>query len=317
MLAHHRLVAVALTLALAFAFGGCGDRRRFEPRLVLIYEVEVSDGTSATQARDRALHGLRERLDDREVRAAVVADGAARIRVELAGDDLTLARLTALLERRAVLGIHRVDEDSVTMRALTALARAEAPTGITATVDHWRGPDGDAHQDDYLWSLDRPALEAWIAAAPTRDPQTAVAADRRLLLEAMSPHGAGSARWRTYLVDPDAIITGDDVDDADLVSDPDTLQLQVRLRLSDDGRVRFGTATAAALGHKLAIVLDGKVQSAPVVQSPIPGGEIVVTMGNGSPEEVLRQASDLVAVLRAGRMPPLRRVHSEIVGPAR
>lgn len=53
--------------------------------------------------------------------------------------------------------------------------------------------------------------------------------------------------------------------------------------LSDEGAKRFGQLTAAMVGEKLAIVVGGRVRSAPVVQSPIYGGRLSISLG-GSPD---------------------------------
>jgi preprotein translocase subunit SecD len=91
----------------------------------------------------------------------------------------------------------------------------------------------------------------------------------------------------------------------------------VQVDLSDGGRARFSDATEAAIGRKLAIVLDGRVVSAPVVQSRIPGGRIQITMGGSDLKEQEREAHDLVEVLRAGSMPPVVLIERRDVGPAR
>ena len=64
--------------------------------------------------------------------------------------------------------------------------------------------------------------------------------------------------------------------------------------------------TEANVGRLLAIVLDGKIQSAPRINEKIPGGEAQIT-GSFSPEE----ATELALVLRSGALPAPIVVHEE------
>ncbi len=71
----------------------------------------------------------------------------------------------------------------------------------------------------------------------------------------------------------------------------------VRFFLSQEGGRLFGEATGANIGRRLAILLDGRVQSAPVVQSKITDEGVIE--GGFSQTEV----EDLVTVLRSGALP--------------
>ena len=67
----------------------------------------------------------------------------------------------------------------------------------------------------------------------------------------------------------------------------------------------------------MAIILDNKVNSAPVLQSRIGGGRARITLGGfKDPMKLQQEAKDLVAVLRAGALPaPLRKTFETQVGP--
>jgi len=58
----------------------------------------------------------------------------------------------------------------------------------------------------------------------------------------------------------------------------------VNLEFDAAGRSAFASHTAAHVRERLAIVLDGRVVSAPVVQEPIPGGRAQITLGAGARE---------------------------------
>ncbi|HUC61180.1 MAG TPA: protein translocase subunit SecD [Alphaproteobacteria bacterium] len=85
----------------------------------------------------------------------------------------------------------------------------------------------------------------------------------------------------------------------------------VNFRFDAVGAKRFGDATRANIGHRLAIVLDGKVISAPVIRDAILGGSGVIS-GNFTTQ----QAQDLALLLRAGALPaPLTVIEERSVGP--
>jgi protein-export membrane protein SecD len=87
--------------------------------------------------------------------------------------------------------------------------------------------------------------------------------------------------------------------------------LNVGFRLNRQGAIIFSRFTGDNIGRRIAIVLDGKVRSAPVVQSKIPGGEGRIT-GLDSDEE----ANDVAIVLRAGALPaPVSIIEERTVGP--
>ncbi|HVR28011.1 MAG TPA: protein translocase subunit SecD [Thermoanaerobaculia bacterium] len=85
----------------------------------------------------------------------------------------------------------------------------------------------------------------------------------------------------------------------------------VRFYLSQDAGRIFGEATGANVGRRLAIVLDGKVQSAPVVQSRITDEGVIE--GQFTQAEV----EDLVTVLRSGALPAsIAYLEERAVGPS-
>ena len=76
--------------------------------------------------------------------------------------------------------------------------------------------------------------------------------------------------------------------------------------------------TGAHVGERFAIVLEGKVDSAPVIQTEIGGGRARITLGGmKSYEEILQDAKDLAFVLKSGSLPaPVDILYEKTVGPA-
>ncbi len=76
------------------------------------------------------------------------------------------------------------------------------------------------------------------------------------------------------------------------------------------GAKKFGNATRDNVGRRLAIVLDGKVISAPTINTPITGGKGIIT-GNFT----VQTANDLALLLRSGALPaPLVVIEERVVG---
>jgi protein-export membrane protein SecD len=86
----------------------------------------------------------------------------------------------------------------------------------------------------------------------------------------------------------------------------------VSMTMTPRGRADFARVTGNNVGRQLAIVLDGRIYSAPVIRERIPGGDASIT-GNFT----LEDAKDLAIVLRAGALPaPVRVVEERSVGPS-
>ncbi|HBM14879.1 MAG TPA: protein translocase subunit SecDF [Lentisphaeria bacterium] len=82
-------------------------------------------------------------------------------------------------------------------------------------------------------------------------------------------------------------------------------QRQIALQFNSEGAEQFGKVTAANVGRRLAIVLDGTLYSAPTIQSAIYGGNASIT-GDFSQEE----AQNVATALACGNLPATIRIDS-------
>jgi len=114
------------------------------------------------------------------------------------------------------------------------------------------------------------------------------------------------------LVEKQAVLTGDALVDAAVsFSQSQFNEPVVTLKFNSEGARRFAEITASNIGRRLAIVLDGKVQSAPNIREAIPSGEAVIT-GRFD----IAQAQDLALILRVGALPaPMHIEEERTVGP--
>lgn len=105
-------------------------------------------------------------------------------------------------------------------------------------------------------------------------------------------------RGQSYPVEDRVLIAGDRLTDARVAFDPNTKQPVVSFRFDQTGATRFADITRQNVGSPFAIILDGKVLSAPVIQQPITGGA-----GQISGSFSVSEANTLAALLRAGALP--------------
>jgi len=107
------------------------------------------------------------------------------------------------------------------------------------------------------------------------------------------------------------ILSGNNLIDAQPSMDTQANETVVSFTLDRVGAKRFGKATTSGIGKRLAIVLDGKIISAPVIQDAIIGGAGQITGGF-----TFQSATDLALLLRSGALPaPLNIIEERTVGP--
>ena len=125
--------------------------------------------------------------------------------------------------------------------------------------------------------------------------------------------GATPASEVWYLVDRAPIVTGKDLRSAqEAHNNPNNPgQWQVNFTLSTDAGKRFGQFTETHIGQQLGIVLEHKIESAPVINGKIEDNGLIE--GNFSQES----AHDLALVLRSGSLPAnIKYLEQRTVGPS-
>ncbi len=97
-------------------------------------------------------------------------------------------------------------------------------------------------------------------------------------------------------------LTERDVESASVEVDPSDGRPTVRVSFTREGAAAFADVTRRSVRHLLAIVVDDRINSAPVVMQEITGGNAVITMGTGAPGAAMRSASALAAALTTGSL---------------
>ena len=125
------------------------------------------------------------------------------------------------------------------------------------------------------------------------------------LLPSAEPSG------QPQVIKKQVLVSGGDLTDAQPGFDQRSGQPIVSFKFNTSGSRKFAQATTEHVKEPFAIVLDGKVISAPVIQEPITGGS-----GQISGSFTVQQANDLAILLRAGALPaPLAIIEERTVGP--
>ena len=145
------------------------------------------------------------------------------------------------------------------------------------------------------------------------DIQALLPQDSEILLAAKPDLGKnGEKIYPIYLVKKAPELTGGVITEAKATFGSQGVQPEVLMSMNSEGTSKWARITGANIGKRIAIVLDGAVYSAPVVQSRIPSGNSVI---NGISS--LEEAKDLEIVLKAGALPaPVRIIEERTVGPS-
>jgi hypothetical protein len=199
-------------------------------------------------------------------------------------------------ERRAKVEVRVVDHDSPYMRALfrkvgsegrdgTPIDPAAIAAGVRAEVDQWTTdkttsdgiPVENVRKTDYyLLSRDRAALEKYLATVeqPPGDREVRL---EYIAAQADRTYTDPAAHWRTYYLVKQPIIDTRAIASVARGTDPNTDRPLVLVTLTPEGRTAFARATKANVANKLATLVDGDVQLAPIINSEIAGGRFQIT----------------------------------------
>jgi preprotein translocase subunit SecD len=219
--------------------------------------------------------------------------------IEVPGaEEASFERIKSIISRTAQLEFRIVDDESDSRPIFTP-----PPEGIYLNAE--AQTYAEAFGEDA-----RDRLGAYVATLSVPD-------DHEILLGRQDPDPErGGEGWRTYYLHRVAEVTGEDLDDAAVGFDPQGGSPEVDFTMNTRGASRMADLTGRSIGKRMAIVLDERVESAPVIQGQI-GARGRITLGAYlDRNELLQEAKDLVVVLQAGALPaPLRPANEQLIGP--
>jgi preprotein translocase subunit SecD len=338
--------AIKLTLA------SDADKAKIDTQFLQSFATELTFSQSAdqmsylfrlrngieTQIRESAVAQAKEiilrRVDDLGLREAAISTREEDVIVEVPGqDEAAFKDIRDIIGQTARLEFKLLDDDNDFFGPMRLSAdKTSLPEGIgfqqeTTTVG--QDPEGEIRRKTVTYAVitkreqetPKEALErfkAWTATL-TPPPDREFGYELEYDIDPVTQKSTESG-WRTYLLKTRAEITGDMIRDAIAQPDTGTNSLggwYVAIRFTDAGGNIFERITGANIKRRFAIILDGRIESAPVIQSRIAGGNASITMGASDPETQLTNARKLELVLRSGALPaPITPSNEQHIGPS-
>ena len=256
---------------------------------------------------DQALETLRNRIDELGLKEPIVQkQGDNSILIQLPGyKDIQRAR--NIIGQTAQLEFRIVAEDKDPISAY----QGETPEGIE--IRQGRGGDKEGNVFAYKFAVcaDRDVLLDFL-----NNKVKAPEGTEFILEEKNFPNG--SKNYTSYLMNRTVYLTGDMLTDARVSIDQQKNQPYVSMTFDRNGARIFANVTDKFTKRKMAIVLDNKVNSAPVIQTKIAGGQAMITLNSSDGYNAMfQEAKDLALVLRAGSLPaPVTFEENRTVGPS-
>ncbi|MCH2108591.1 MAG: protein translocase subunit SecD [Polyangiaceae bacterium] len=285
---------------------------------------------AVAQAKDIILR----RVDSMGLREAAVSTRDEDIIVEVPGEDEgSFNQIREIISKTARLEFKLVDDESPFFAELSRSAAPDSlPEGLSfeqQQVNIGLDADGDILTTavtyavlpglkDEMSSETLERFRAWVATLDI--PQDREVGFMRDYSVDPATGQSTEIGFRTILLKSRTEITGDMVRDA--AARPDQGQgsfggWNVSLTFTDQGGKIFERITGANIQRRFAIILDGRVESAPNILDRIAGGQASISMGAGDPQAQLRDARKLELVLRSGALPaPISPSNEQLIGPS-
>jgi len=250
---------------------------------------------------------LKERFPNLTIEHSRIDEGIAMLQLVLTKREEQRLRESALDQSLETIR-NRVDQFGVSEPIIQREGSQDILIQLPGIQDPQRAKEliGRTAVLEFKVLADVPDADSYLTGKKPLPPGTEV------LSGAESDRSGGRGPAPKYLVESKTLMTGDVISDA-LVRPATQLEgPYVALELNARGARQFEELTGANVGRRLAIILDNKVYSAPVIRERIGGGRASIT-GNFD----IKDARDLAIVLRAGALPaPVHMAEERTVGPS-
>lgn len=238
---------------------------------------------------------------------AIAKRGEDQVQIQLPGvGDSEYAK--RLLGRTAQLNFQMCADDATFLKNLKDL-----PAGVELVESAYGRPDSSAGKDIYL-SFKESELSLVKSYLASKVPTEYV-----IKYGQSGPDTLGEKMLRSYTLERKIQLTGEDLVDARVSLGSDlNPRPGVSITFGPVGAKIFGELTAVSVGKRMAIVLEDTVDSAPVINSKIPDGNALISMGGArTHQEMLQDANQLALVLKSGALPaPVTFREERTVGPS-
>ena len=259
----------------------------------------------------QAVEALRNRIDQMAVKEALVArQGESSILIQIPGvKDIERAR--NMIGQTAQLEFKIVDDTNTEIGKY----KDQLPQGWELRYENMKDKNGNLQRVPYLdGAKDKDGknyetIQAWV--------KDKVSDEHQILFEEYEDSKKLETRYRSYTLFRKTNLTGDTITDARVSVDERQNRPYVSINFDRTGAKLFAKTTGEHVKERMAIVLDNKVKSAPVIQTEISGGRAMITLNAlKNYNELFQEAQDLAVVLRAGALPaPVKFEEIRTVGP--
>ena len=289
-------------------------------------EVESQIRSHSVQQAKETVH---RRIDSLGLKEANLTSRDEDIIIEIPGDDeKSFTEIREIISQTARLEFKMLDDDVDFFDQYSRAKTEDLPTGLSFSIENapvGPGKTKPSHyarivrgeHEDMRDALKR--LKEWVGTLQV-DPDHEIGFNK--FEEYDEEKDTFEERgWRPFYLFSKAEITGDMVREAQAQPQPaDRGGLggwYVSMEMTPLGGDRFEEITGKNIKRRFAIILDSKVESAPVIQTKIPGGHAQISMGSGGPERQLADAKKLELVLKSGALPaPISPSNEQRIGPS-
>lgn len=304
-----------------------GSIREAEEDIIARLEEQEKDAVT------RAIEIIRNRVDQYGVsEPSIQKQGARRIIIELPGISKE-EEAKQLLQGRALLEFKLLKSAEVAVPIMTRIDKilagktdsdttsAEDSTSVKDMTEEQfakehpffavaRPVQNSPYPDAFVAEQDKPKVENYLKRSEVQS----ILEDEVEFLFSHKPEVTqdGVNFYRLYLINKKAELEGGVIVDAQANIDPTTTAPIVTMQMNSEGSREWARITGSNINRRCAIVLDGKVYTAPVIRGKIPSGNSQI---EGS--ESLEEAKLLEIVLKAGALPaPVDIIEERTVGPS-
>lgn len=257
---------------------------------------------------DQTITTIRSRIDKMGVTEPSISKrGDDQVQIQLPGyDDAEEAK--SLIGRTAQLAFQMCNDDNDFLVQLKDL-----PAGVELVQSGYTRPNNSMGNDIFL-KFPVKQLETVQNYLKNKVPEGSA-----VKFGFLTADESADAPMRTYTLFAKTELSGDDLVDARVsIGSPDSPRPGVGITFSPTGARIFDQLTAASVGKRMAIVLEDRVNSAPVINERISGGSAQISMGGArTQDESLKEANQLALVLKSGALPaPVSFKEERSVGPS-
>lgn len=275
---------------------------------------------------------IENRVDELGLREAAITTRDEDIIIEVPGEnDKVFAEIEQIVAQTAKLEFKILDDEHDFIGDLYKDDSSKYPLPEGGSVQYESAPTGVNSSGTQKYSQTHfirivykngetiadaiKRVKPWIATLPVPD-------DHQLALGEFDDQDQNGVRkvvgLRTYYMYRKADVAGEHITDAQVAvaSDKPQADYYVAISFSPTGGERFKQITGANIKKRFAILLDERVDSAPVIQTEIGNGHAQITLGSyANRQEQLKAAKKLELVLRAGALPaPIEQSNKQKIG---